>query len=218
MKPQFDELSALMSFVPSAAQTSQPEQTYQTGLEKFDELFHQPLKPGHIIEWGLPFGHFGRNLPLMYLREHKPQALWINAHESFKVYPPSWSAFGVDLSKTYFIQHKNPLDLQSLYFEDSFRFLIIDSPKSFKPSEMAFLRQRAIENRQVMFWIYPFSLSCVRGNPFATVRINGQCVHPKNEFMVRLLKGGDPRPLFLDSREVFDDSPFGSQSFSAHAG
>lgn len=165
------------------------------------------MQPGHIIQWGLPLGKWGRVLPLLFLRNTNSVTIWVNTHPHLKVYPPSWAAFGIDLKKFFFIQCPDPLSLKPLFFENTHDCLVIDAAKNLKPAEMAFLATRMRHNRQILFLIQNFFLSAGRGNPFAHRRLNGWFDTKRTAFVLQFIKGPRRRPLlYIPLKRVWHEA------------
>jgi hypothetical protein len=148
------------------------EQVLQSGIEALDECCRH-VRPGDLVEWGIPPGFNGRLIPLQLLKHNIPPSVWIYHHHGLGVFASSWISHGVDLQRLFFICSENPVrELRPLFLEDTFKRVIIDAPRKFSNGDMAFVSQQARKQGQIVFLIRHYFLSEKRGNPYASLRIN----------------------------------------------
>ncbi|MFK8137226.1 MAG: hypothetical protein AB8E15_02595 [Bdellovibrionales bacterium] len=148
------------------------------------------LPSGKVYEWGLPPGQNTRSVILSFLRERSDLCLWIYNGSERKVYPPSWAAKGVDLDKTYFVDSARPVDeLKCLFMEKLFSFIVIDSPERLSKADMAFLSAQARRFGISIFVLRGYYLSPLKGNPFASVRLNCSYIPSKASYLLRKVRG-----------------------------
>ena len=159
-----------------------------SGINKLDQLF-ATVKSGDVIEWGIPPGLNGRLIPLQFLKRDVPTSVWIYHHHGLAIFASSWLSHGVDLSRLYFIASSNPVrELRPLFLEDTFKRIIIDSPKKLTNGDMAFVARQARAQKQIIFLIRHYFLSQKKGNAYASLRLNswqGQ----DGDFSIQIIKG-----------------------------
>ena len=166
---------------------NQPQELH-SGIEALDECFQQ-IKPGDLIEWGIPPGLNGRLIPLQLLKHQIPLSLWIYHHHGLGVFASSWISHGVDMQRLFFICSGNPVkELRPVFLEDTFRRIIIDAPHRFSDGDMAFVSQQARKQEQIVFLIRHYFLSQKNGNPYASLRIN-TWQSGNRAFSLQLIKG-----------------------------
>ena len=179
-------------------------QELYSGIDALDECFAQ-VKPGDLIEWGIPPGMNGRLIPLQLLKHRIPLSVWIYHHHGLGVFASSWISHGVDLQRLFFICSENPVkELRPLFLEDTFKRIIIDSPRRFSDGDMAFVSQQARKQQQVVFLIRHYFLSQKRGNPHASLRIN-TWQSGKRSFSLQVIKGSKTGRIALPYRAVAED-------------
>jgi len=165
------------------------EQTLCSGIKELDACFGEAIRPGKIIEWGLPNGRQGRLLPLTFLNGEIPPSIWIYADNGTAIYAPAWLSYGVDLQRLFFIRSSHPVkELRPLFLDNLFKIIVIDCPKDFLKGDLAFIHHRARLNQQIIFLIRNYFLSAKNGNPLATVRLNGW-QNQDGRFFVNVIKG-----------------------------
>ncbi|MEM7562358.1 MAG: hypothetical protein AAF353_04810 [Pseudomonadota bacterium] len=163
----------------------------QSGIEVLDECFNE-VKPGDLIEWGIPPGFNGRLIPLQLLKQQSALSVWIYHHHGLGVFASSWISHGVDLQRLFFICSENPVkELRPLFLEDTFKRIIIDAPRNFSEGDMAFVSQQARQQGQIVFLIRHYFLSQKRGNPHASLRIN-TWQSGRRAFSLQVIKGNKP--------------------------
>jgi hypothetical protein len=151
---------------------SSRQQVLHSGIEALDECCKH-VRPGDLVEWGIPPGFNGRLIPLQLLKQNIPPSVWIYHHHGLGVFASSWISHGVDLQRLFFICSENPVrELRPLFLEDTFKRIIIDAPHRFSSGDMAFVSQQARKQGQIVFLIRHFFLSEKNGNPYASLRIN----------------------------------------------
>ncbi len=175
-----------------------------SGIPALDECFAR-VRPGDLVEWGIPPGFNGRLIPLQLLKHDIPPSVWIYHHHGLGVFASSWISHGVDLQRLFFICSKNPVrELRPIFLEDTFKRIIIDAPRRFSEGDMAFVSQQARKQGQIVFLIRHYFLTQKRGNPYASLRINTwqsgrQC------FSLQILKGADSGKVSIPYRAVAED-------------
>ncbi len=179
-------------------------QLLHSGIEALDRIF-AGIKPGDLIEWGIPPGLNGRLIPLQFLKRQIPASVWIYHHHGLGIFASSWISHGVDLQRLFFIRSAQPVkELRPLFLEDTFKRIIIDSPKKFSTGDLAFVSQQAREYRQIVFLIRHYFLSPKQGNPYASLRINTRQVG-EGEFSLQVIKGHEAGKLSIPAQQVYID-------------
>jgi hypothetical protein len=185
-------------------QLSKQPQALYSGIEALDDCFKQ-VRPGDLIEWGIPPGLNGRLIPLQLLKYQIPLSVWIYHHHGLGVFASSWISHGVDMQRLFFICSENPVsELRPIFLEDTFRRIIIDAPRRFSDGDMAFVSQQAREHGQIVFLIRHYFLSQKNGNPHASLRIN-TWQSGKRCFSLQLIKGPVSGRITLPYRAVAEE-------------
>ena len=180
-------------------------QVLHSGIDVLDNCFSR-VKPGDVIEWGIPPGFNGRLIPLQLLKQEIPLSIWIYHHRGLGVFASSWISHGVDLQRLFFICSENPVkELRPLFLEDTFKRIIIDAPRKFSTGDMAFVSQQARKQGQIVFLIRHFFLTRKRGNPYASLRIN-TWQSGKRSFSLQVLKGPKTGKLSIPYSAVAEDN------------
>ncbi len=175
-----------------------------SGIDALDQCLAE-VKPGDVVEWGIPPGFNGRLIPLQLLKHDIPLSVWIYHHQGLGVFASSWIGHGVDLQRLFFICSENPVrELRPLFLEDTFKRIIIDAPRKFSSGDMAFVSRQARQQGQIVFLIRHYFLSQKRGNPHATVRIN-TWQSGKRAFSLQVIKGAESGKIMLPYRQVAED-------------
>ncbi|MFT4651069.1 MAG: hypothetical protein ACI8XX_002006 [Polaribacter sp.] len=204
--PQFDDLSLTGHLVSARSLTSRtnPQASLlHSGIAALDDCF-AAVKPGDLIEWGIPPGLNGRLIPLQFLKQAIPVSIWIYHHHGLAIFASSWISHGVDLRRLFFICSAQPVkELRPLFMEDTFKRIIIDSPKKFSTGDLAFVSQQARKNQQVVFLIRHYFLSQKRGNPYANLRINSW-QNKTNGFSLQVIKGRTTGRIDIKAQDVYD--------------
>ena len=183
---------------------SHQSQELLSGIDVLDECFAS-VKPGDLIEWGIPPGMNGRLIPLQLLKQQIPLSVWIYHHHGLGVFASSWISHGVDLQRLFFICSANPVkELRPIFLEDTFKRIIIDAPLKFSMGDMAFVSQQARKQGQVVFLIRHYFLTAKRGNPHASLRIN-TWQSGKRSFSLQFIKGPNSGKISLPYRSVAED-------------
>ena len=183
---------------------SHQSQELLSGIDALDECF-AGVKPGDLIEWGIPPGMNGRLIPLQLLKQQIPLSVWIYHHHGLGVFASSWISHGVDLQRLFFICSANPVrELRPIFLEDTFKRIIIDAPLKFSTGDMAFASQQARKQGQIVFLIRHYFLSAKRGNPHASMRIN-TWQSGKRSFSLQFIKGPGSGRISLPYRSVAED-------------
>ena len=179
-------------------------QALSSGIEALDECFTQ-IKPGDLVEWGIPPGMNGRLIPLQLLKHQIPLSLWIYHHHGLGVFASSWISHGVDLQRLFFICCDSPVrELRPIFMEDTFKRIIIDAPRRFSAGDMAFVSQQARKQGQIIFLIRHYFLNQKNGNPHASLRIN-TWQSGKRSFSLQLIKGSTTGRITLPYRAVAEE-------------
>jgi len=204
---QFDDTS-LQQQLKSARVLKQElleqAQELHSGIPALDDCVRQ-VRPGDLVEWGIPPGLNGRLIPLQLLKQQIPLSIWIYHHHGLGVFASSWISHGVDLQRLFFICAENPVrELRPLFLEDTFRRIIIDSPRKFSDGDMAFVSQQAREHGQIVFLIRHYFLSQKNGNPHASLRIN-TWQSGKRSFSLQVIKGPATGRINLPYRAVAEE-------------
>ena len=184
--------------------TGLPVAELHSGIEALDECFSQ-IRPGDLVEWGIPPGFNGRLIPVQLLKRDIPLSVWIYHHHGLGVFASSWISHGVDLQRLFFICAENPVrELRPLFLEDTFKRIIIDAPRRFSDGDMAFVSQQARKQDQIVFLIRHSFLSSKQGNPHASLRLN-TWQSGKRSFSLQVIKGANPGRVCLPYREVAEE-------------
>ncbi|MHC4857244.1 MAG: hypothetical protein ACYTBY_05495 [Planctomycetota bacterium] len=183
---------------------SHQSQELVSGIDALDESFAR-VKPGDLIEWGIPPGMNGRLIPLQLLKQQIPLSVWIYHHHGLGVFASSWISHGVDLQRLFFICSANPVkELRPIFLEDTFKRIIIDAPLKFSTGDIAFVSQQARKQGQIVFLIRHYFLTEKRGNPHASLRIN-TWQSGKRSFSLQFIKGPNSGRISLPYRSVAED-------------
>ena len=175
-----------------------------SGNSQLDELF-ATVKPGDLVEWGIPPGLNGRLMPLQFLKHDIPASVWIYHHHGLGIFASSWISHGVDLRRLFFICSSNPVkELRPLFLEDTFKHIIIDSPKKFSTGDLAFVARQARKQRQIVFLIRHYFLSQKQGNAHASLRIN-TWQERQSRFSIQVIKGQRIGKINIPASAFFDD-------------
>ena len=179
-------------------------QLLQSGIDALDECFAQ-VKPGDLVEWGIPPGLNGRLIPLQLLKHQIPLSVWIYHHHGLGVFASSWISHGVDLQRLFFICSDNPVkELRPLFLEDTFKRIIIDAPRKLTRGDIAFISQQARQQGQIVFLIRHYFLTARRGNPHASLRLN-TWQSARRSFSLQFIKGPHSKKISLPYRSVAED-------------
>ncbi|MDH3633505.1 MAG: hypothetical protein OES20_02260 [Gammaproteobacteria bacterium] len=179
-------------------------QVLQSGIDVLDECFAQ-VKPGDLVEWGIPPGLNGRLIPLQLLKQQIPLSVWIYHHHGLGVFASSWISHGVDLQRLFFICSDNPVkELRPLFLEDTFKRIIIDAPRKLTRGDIAFVSQQARQQGQIVFLIRHYFLMAKRGNPHASLRLN-TWQSSRHSFSLQFIKGPHSGKISLPYRSVAED-------------
>ena len=183
---------------------SRDEPLLCSGIETLDKFF-ATIKPGDLIEWGIPPGLNGRLIPVQFFKQSIPPSVWIYHHHGLGIFASSWISHGIDLQRLFFIRSAKPVkELRPLFLEDTFKRIVIDSPKKFSNGDLAFVCQQARKHRQVVFLIRHYFLSQKQGNPHASVRINTR-QNGRHGFSLQVIKGPSTGKLHIPLHEVYAD-------------
>jgi hypothetical protein len=176
-----------------------------TGISELDELFSDAVKPGRLIEWGLPQGRNGRIFPILFLRKEIPLTIWIYADLGLDIYAPAWASHGIDLRRIFFVKCDDPVKkLKPIFLDNTFKIIVIDSPKKFSRGDISFISVQARANRQIIFLIRNYFLSPKIGNPFAQIRVNCSR-NDRGIYSVNFIKGKNIKKILLTGSTLFNE-------------
>ena len=176
-----------------------------SGVAALDTLLSS-IKPGDLVEWGIPPGLNGRLLPLQFLKREIPTSVWIYHHHGLGIFASSWISHGVDMRRLFFICSANPVkELRPLFLENTFKRIIIDSPKKFNTGDLAFVAGQARKQGQIVFLIRHYFLSPKQGNAHASLRLN-TWQDGEGEFSIRVIKGHQTGLVTIPAVALCDDS------------
>ena len=155
--------------------TSDPTRFF-SGHSALDEFLEGGLASGAVSEWGMPAGQGAREIVLSIVGRvtaAEMLVLWVNGQDGLEVYPPAWSARGVDLRFIRFATAKKPIELlKPVFLEPLFRLVVLDSPKNLSGEEWAFMARQARAMEVHVMVLQNFFLSGRRGNIWARLRVN----------------------------------------------
>lgn len=197
------ELRSLRTRLTSArAMTASRPAALHSGIAELDRAFGDAVRPGHIIEWGIPQGRNGRVIPLLFLRQHPGPLVWVYGDPALQVYAPAWASLGMDLERLFFIRSSEPVrQLRPLFLDNSFGIIVLDAPHRLSRGELAFISQQARRNAQRVFLIRNYFLGVGRGTALAGMRVN--CwQNRQGGYTVHVIKGQGGRKIQLDAAAV----------------
>jgi len=176
-----------------------------TGIAELDQIFSNEIRPGKLIEWGLPPGKNSRIFPILFLKKDAPSTVWIYPEAALDIYPPAWVSHGVDLSRIFFLKCDEPVKkLKPLFLDDTFKIIVIDAPKRLSKGDLSFISIQARANKQIIFLIRNYLLNPQMGNPQAHMRIN--CMQNyEGVFCLNFIKGKNVKKITLTLAQVFHD-------------
>ncbi|HEX9665475.1 MAG TPA: hypothetical protein VGA95_02860 [Thermodesulfobacteriota bacterium] len=181
------------------------DKVIRTGIPELDELFSYGIKPGKLIEWGLPQGRNGRIFPILFLRNEIPLTIWIYADLGLDIYAPTWASHGIDLRRIFFIKCDDPVKkLKPLFLDDTFKIIVIDSPTKLSKGDISFISVQARANKQIIFLIRNYFLSPRIGNPFAHIRVNCSR-NDRSIYSVNFIKGRNIKKILLTGSMLFNE-------------
>lgn len=184
--------------------SDRPRAELSSGITALDDLL-SGIKPGDLVEWGIPPGLNGRLLPLQFLKRQIPTSVWIYHHHGLGIFASSWISHGVDMRRLFFICSANPVkELRPLFLEDTFKRIIIDSPKKFNTGDMAFVAGQARKQGQIVFLIRHYFLSQKQGNAHASLRLN-TWQSDNGKFSIRVIKGHQTGLITIPALKLCDD-------------
>ncbi len=152
------------------------------GIPALDEAFGGGLSLGTVIEWGVRPGRGGRRLIVELLARAtsapwKLWCLWIGpphgATTTLGIYPPAWSAAGVDLTRMRFAASEHPVeDLKPALVDPLFKVVVLDAPLRLTSDEAAYLAREARRLQRIVILLRDRELDDARGNVWAKIRVN----------------------------------------------
>ncbi|MCX6117070.1 MAG: hypothetical protein NT027_05990 [Proteobacteria bacterium] len=179
------------------ASTNPMEVKLCCGIRELDEFLHGGLTFSTLSEWGIPFGNGARRLMALFLAtatggatagDQKHWCLWVSARPHHSLYPPAWSAAGVDLHRLRYCQSKAPIkDLRSLFIDDFFRVIVLDAPAELTLEDCCFLSQHARRNRQLIIILRDQFLLSSNHNVWARSRFNVK--REKGRYEIEAIRG-----------------------------
>lgn len=169
------------------------------------------LAPGELSEWGLPWGHGGRELIVAILAAvmRTDRALWIQTGRQISIYPPAWAARGIDLQRIRFTHSRHPLkELLPLFTEPFFATIVIDDDERvLRRADGAFLAHQARSLKCLILLLRDGRLRAEQGNVWARFRGNVQRVVKTEQMTLEILRGGAPRPICFDLQSLQEVPP-----------
>ena len=190
--------SSLGGVAPDAIQ-------FGSGNAALDKFLEGGLATGAVSEWGMPAGQSLREIALAVVggaTRREMMVLWVNGQDGLDVYPPAWSARGVDLRFIRFVTANKPLEvLKPVFLEPVFRLMVLDSPKHLGSEEWAFIARQARAMDIHVMVLHNFLLSGSRGNIWARLRINGK--QRANGWRLEAMRGKAHKCLELTSDILF---------------
>lgn len=202
MRSQKHAVNQVLTQIPSlfmADVSEAPTRCLASSIRALDQFLDGGLRFGSLTEWGSPLGRGGREVILQYLQcaeHHKDWCLWVCGQQDVRVYPPAWSARGVELSKIRFTYSDHPVrDLKPVFLDPFFRVIVLDVTRSLSLDDCAFLAQRARANRQAIIIVRDYFLSEKRGNVWAQLRLNCWQQEDGKRYHIRVVRGLSPRQL-----------------------
>jgi len=150
------------------------------------------LPKGSISEFGIPLHSTGRSILadfVGYATQHHDLCLWINGHPELSIYPPAWTARGINPSRWVVANTATPIRaLKAALMKRLFKLVIFDMPPSgLGIEDIAFIGMQARINRYAAVLIRPHLLHPKSGNPWAKLRVN---LHGSGDRLrLNLLKG-----------------------------
>ena len=168
----------LAAFGIHLAEPPAPTQKLRSGVPELDAFLSGGLPFGAVTEWGMPLGRGGRLVVARFLRGSPtvktPLTLWVRPNNNpLVIYPPAWRAQGVDLARVRFAHSARPVaQLKPLFMDPLFKIIVLDSPETMAPEDVAYLARQARANGQLIMILRNYMLSSERGNVWAKLRMN----------------------------------------------
>jgi len=160
----------------SAKVTDHELTRFGAGHATLDGFLEGGLATGAVSEWGMPAGQGAREIALAIIARataDRNLVLWVNGQDGLDVYPPAWSARGVDLRFIRFVSDSKPLEsLKPVFLEPLFRLIVLDSPRHLGSEEWAFIARQVRTLDAHIMVLQDFFLSGRRGNIWARLRVN----------------------------------------------
>jgi hypothetical protein len=168
-----------------------------SGVKELDDYLLGGLPYGAMSEWGCPLGRGGREAIRAFIAAathaegDQQLVLWVSdARSGVVVYPPSWFAHGVNLTRAYFTACEKPVtQLKPVFFSPLFKVIVLDAPKELSRDDLAFLARQARSNSQIIIVIRNYLLSQERGNVWAKFRLNCWQSSGPNSFTMVAVRG-----------------------------
>jgi hypothetical protein len=180
----------LASITIPASKLHGPQRLLSSGIAALDRACGGGLPLGSLVEWGLPPGKDGQRVIVQFLLQRTPLTLWIFADEHKMVYPPAWSALGVDLEQMYFVSCKEALRLlQPVFLEPLFEVIVFDRPAYLSPGDCAFLAMQARKMQQLIVILRPYELRAQQGNAHMRMRANAFYDFSSGQYGLTAVKG-----------------------------
>ncbi len=198
---KLDQATLLKFGIKKANNLDTPPQLLKSGIKDLDQVIGGGLTFGAVTEWGLPSGQGGRELIIPFLvgatrGENLPSplhCLWVSSVRSpLSVYPPAWSARGVELRNIRFAKTSNFVrDLKPVLTKSIFQIIVIDDPEKLSSEDIAFISSQAREHQILVLILRNYLLSSARSNVWAKLRINTwRSFSEGPKFKVEVIRGG----------------------------
>jgi hypothetical protein len=191
--------------------SSMQRQTCRDGLRfdscclELNDFLDGSLASGSLSEWGMLGGQGARELALSVVvqaTQRRRLVLWVNGSETLDVYPPAWSARGVDLALVRFARVDRPVEvLKPVFLDRLFDLIVVDSPKHLGSDDWAFLARQARALDAHIMVLQDFLLSGKRGNIWARLRVN--CTATTRGWRVSVVRGPAHDPCVIDRTSLF---------------
>ncbi len=189
-----DHLVSAVSWLPST-------------LSLITDFLQGGLPFGALVEWGSPMGSEGRRILLTFLvnaMQLSCLCLWNNGHCDVTIFPPAWSACGIDLNQLIFTNANHPLtELKPVFLSSLFKVIVLDTALGqLSNDECAWLRHQASLHHYLVIIVRNYRLSNKLGNAWVKLRLNA-LKHPNSDnYQLWLVKGGTEKRLNIPARMV----------------
>ena len=166
-------------------------------IPEVDQALGGGIRAHTLSEWGVPSARQGRRVIAQFIaRNPQLMTLWIYSRPDDRIYPPSWQALGVDLSRIFFTNCSNPLSqLKPVFLENAFKLIILDQPNDIDQRCCGFLAGKAQYNRQNIMLLRNDFLTPLSGNPYARQRMNCWFDEDSRSYQLDVIKGCTPQKV-----------------------
>ena len=147
---------------------------------------------GCMYEWGLPPGHYGRDILIRIAAEFssKHWVLWSHSDDNSTPNHDAWIAHNINIDKFRFACSKDPIeDLKAAILSPIFKFIVLDGASNLNNTSLAFLHHKAKKLKKIIFIIQPFYLDSKRGSIWCKKRININHDIQKRVLQLKSIKG-----------------------------